>query len=141
MKTEQMSRPKKLHAKYFPCIESYQSDLDRIRLKRNGYHNGVYKQREKLSKSPIRTGTGKIKGLDMNALICSITLACTFLYMELQNLCESIIKSVLDGGNIAAILFSDIASCRDLSVIFRTWLQNFEAKHPRIYVDNKKHYT
>ena len=67
-KKEKISGSNKLYAKYFPCIESYQSDLDRICLKRNGYHNGVYKQRFKISKSPIRAGTDKIKWLNTTEL-------------------------------------------------------------------------
>ena len=114
-KTEQFSRSKKLYAKYFPCIETYQSDLDRIWFKRNGYHNGVYKQREKMSKSPIRTGSDKIKGLNTNML----TLTRTFRDIALQNLCECMKASVLDGGNIAAIFLTDISSCKDLGVILR----------------------
>ena len=115
-KTDQISRSKKLYAKYFPCIETYLSDLDRICLKRNGYHNGVYKQREKLSKSPIRAGTDKIKGLNINRLTCSTSLARSFRDIALENLCESMKASVLDGGNIAVLFLSDISSCNALLV-------------------------
>ena len=126
-----------MYAKYFPCIESYQSDLDRICLKRNGYHNGVYKQRFKISKSPIRAGTDKIKRLNTNALTYSKSLAPTFRDIALQNLCDAMKASVLNGGKLAGMFLFDLSSCTDLGAFLRHWLQNFETNQPQVY-DNIK---